>query len=95
MTAQAMVLKTLSIRDENYYSSSQPPKYTGTIEFRCGNGDINLKLNSDLSQRLLAVVGEAMVESTKEVARNLTAEVLSGIAALPAPKAEPVDEDIF
>lgn len=88
--SQAIVLKTLTIRDSNYYSN-EPPSYTGELEFRGAVGDVKLRLNGDLSKRILAVVGDSMVESTKALATNLTAEVLSGVAALPAPPSEPDD----
>jgi hypothetical protein len=85
--SQAIVLKSLTIRDSNYYTN-EAPNYTGELEFRGATGDIKLKLTADLSKRILAVVGDSMVESTKALATSLTAEILSGVAALPAPVTE-------
>lgn len=92
--SQAIVLKSLTIRDINYYSYTQsgPVAYTGELEFRNGTGEVKLRLNEDLSKKILAVVGANMVESTKELARSLTADVISGVPVLPAPP-ESHDDD--
>lgn len=96
---QTLVLKSLSIRDTSYYSytpsSSAPITYVGELEFRGSNGEVKLKLNEDLSKKILAVVADSMVESTKELARGLTAEIISGLPALPAPTTETEEEEIF
>jgi hypothetical protein len=96
--SQAIVLKSLTIRDSNYYSYSSgsgPVAYTGELEFRNGTGEVKLRLNEDLSKKILAVVGESMIESTRDLARSLTADVISGVPVLPAPPSEAHDDEIL
>lgn len=82
----ALILRSLQIRNRDYYSrtnNNSPIQYEGQIEFAGSNGEVKINLSSDLSQKVLAVVAEAMVESTRQVAHDLTAEILAGVPALP------------
>lgn len=94
---QPIVLKSLTIRDTNYYGYEprREVTYTGEFEFHGPSGKVTLKLDESLLKKILAVVAESMVESTKELARTLTADIISGVPALPAPPVETEEEEIF
>lgn len=81
-----LVLKSLNIRHKEYYSrsldASKPLVYEGQVEFVSDTGEVKFNLDGDLSKRVLAVVSEVMAESTRRLASNLTAEVVSGTPLL-------------
>ena len=76
-----MILETLTIHGPQSWER-QDVGYRGTIRFRSESGAIELKLNNDVSQRLLAVVADLVVESSRTLARDLTSETIT--AAGPA-----------
>jgi hypothetical protein len=86
---KALILRSLRIQKKDYYSRSLSDSgalsYEGKVEFSGESGDVSINLNAELSQKVLAVVAEAMTETTRDLARNLTADILSGVPALPAP----------
>jgi hypothetical protein len=86
---KALVLRSLSIRLRDYYSRNVTDNgalsYEGKLEFTGSSGEVAINLNAELSQRVLAVVADAMTATTRELANNLTADVLSGVPALAAP----------
>ena len=51
--------------------------YRGTIKFTGESGSVELKLGKDISEKLLAVVADLVVEAGKSVARDLTAETIN------------------
>lgn len=55
-----------------------------SIEFSGQNGKIHLVLPPDTTQRLLAVVADLVVEASRDVASNLTAEVIEAATTTPA-----------
>jgi hypothetical protein len=62
-----------------------PGAYTGELHFKGQYGSVTIKLTPELSKKILALVAEDMVKATRELATTLTADVLSGATALPAP----------
>ena len=56
------------------YSESDP--LNGSIEVAGDHGEIKLRLTEDHCKRILNVVGEALIEDAKEVARALTSELI-------------------
>lgn len=83
-----MILKQLSITKKNHYSWSgsekDPMQYEGEIEFVNEHGSIKLNLNHETSLKLLGVVAESLVESSKELATMLTTAVIDSIPEAPA-----------
>lgn len=68
-----MKLKSITIQlDEYGFNGRKLGDYYGTLEFVSPAGGIQLKLNSTLSQSILAIVADNLVETSKDLARNLT-----------------------
>ena len=61
----------------------------GSVEYVGTNGAINLTLKDHHLEPVLAAVASALVESSQDVARQLTAEVINNAAALEH-KPEPI-----
>lgn len=79
-----MKLESLRIR-ENYGNRDQ---YVGEIEIKGEAGKLALVLNHEQCRKLLDVVADAMVETAKAVAMNLTAECITVAAErIEGPKA--------
>jgi hypothetical protein len=62
-------------------------EYKGTIKYEGRHGVIELHLNHDLSLRLLSVIADSMVDSSKELAHELTRSIIDAVPALPNPEA--------
>lgn len=71
-----MILEDLQIHKNQSYDAN-PNGYTGRIKFKGQYGTIELALNHELSTKILAIVGANAVESAKELAHNLSADVFS------------------
>lgn len=56
-----------------------PRKYAATIKFSNDFGSTELKLPEDMTERLLAVVGDALVDASKGVAQQLTAATIEQV----------------
>ena len=69
-----MKLKRLEIAQP--YFSDQTNKLTGSIEFEGNNGKVTIELTQDHIKGVLAVVADALVTATKEVATELTANII-------------------
>ena len=54
----------------------------GHIVFKNRNGEVKLLLNDEVSNRLLAIVAEGVVESSKMIANDLPAAVITANPAL-------------
>jgi hypothetical protein len=64
----------------------------GSVEFAGKSGEISLHLTDELSRRVLEVVADELVASSRQVAQDLTREIIEAHApALPA--GEVGDED--
>lgn len=70
----AMKLEHLTIRKDYYLDG----KYAGELKFAGVYGAVEVKLNADLSKQILEVVAANMVQQTKDLAANLTANILAG-----------------
>lgn len=75
-----MKLERLTVRIP--YGESQ---YVGEVEFSGPQGAIRLNLNETLSKRVLDVVGDVLVETSKECAVNLTAAIIDAQTPALAP----------
>ena len=71
-----MKLDCLEIRGPRSWDP-QDAGYRGTIKFTGESGSVELKLGKDISEKLLAVVADLVVEAGKSVARDLTAETIN------------------
>lgn len=84
-----MKLKSLMIRTPYSFSGEDTKfPYVGTVEYTNQSGEISLNLTGELTDRILEVVADALVESSKEVAATLTTACIEQRAepALPAPE---------
>lgn len=74
-----MILEQLTIRRNESYETN-PGSYRGEIKFKNQYGEIKLHLNEETSKKILAVVAEQMVISSRELATNLTANCIEAIS---------------
>ena len=70
-----MILERLSMSRGYYYGEDAPP-LTGEIQFKGKTGTVQIQLNEATSFKILSVVADQLVESSKELAMDLTKEVL-------------------
>ncbi len=59
-------------------------RLSGKVEFTGQNGAVVLPLDDDLSKQVIAVCADSLVRASKDLANNLTAEIISATPALPA-----------
>lgn len=71
-----MILEYLSITKNSNYDPN-PNGYKGSISFKGAFGKIELALNHELSTQILALVGNNAVDSAKQLAQNLSADVFT------------------
>jgi hypothetical protein len=78
-----MQLERLAITRETW--GVNKGQFTGAIEFSNQSGKIQLNLNHETGQKLLAVVAECLVDTAKEVATQLTTEVIDSSRLIAPP----------
>jgi hypothetical protein len=76
-----MILEELTIRKNKAWEAN-PNGYTGMVRFKNAQGAVELALNHETSRRILAVVADTVVESSREIAANLTRDSIDSIPAL-------------
>ena len=75
-----MELKSLNL---NRYSYQNDGKLTGTLHVTSNEGsEIKIVLTEDKADKILALISEQLVESAKEIAENLTREIIEHRPAL-------------
>lgn len=74
-----MILEQLSITKNRSYDA-QPDGFKGRVKFTNAQGTVELELNHEVSTKILAVVADAVVESAKDIAHNLSANVFTQLA---------------
>ena len=81
-----MVVKSLQLLRKNYYSPvGNMGPLVGKIEFVSHDENtIQLQLTEEQTQRIMAVVADALLASTKSVADILTQQVVEQVAGVPA-----------
>jgi hypothetical protein len=79
-----MILEELRIERQAY--GVDKGKFKGSMRFANATGRIEMQLTHDLSERLLKIVGESLVDSAKELATTLTSQCID---ALPEPERQP------
>ena len=57
----------------------------GVVEFTGPRGKVELELDEQLSQEVVNLCSDGIVRMSREIAAELTAEIVEGTAALPAP----------
>lgn len=76
-----MKMKELHIEEIPSYVDSSG-NYRGKIKFSGNNGVVEIHLNHERIKKILAVVADALVETSKDVAENLTAEIINQVPML-------------
>ena len=86
-----MILESLTIwRGQEYYFDPAKP-LTGKIKFRSPNGDeIQIRLPEESAAKILAIVADGLVEASKKVAVDLTADVINDKQRLVGQDEQPV-----
>lgn len=80
MKLESLSISPVSSWEPNYKEDS----YKGRIKYVGQHGAIEINLTPEFTKKLIAIIAEDLVVASKEVANNLTADVLNH-AALPAP----------
>lgn len=79
-----MLLKNLNLwRAESYMPNAG--KLMGEITFESPAGKVSMVLPEEHCARILALVADGLVASSREVAEELTAQIISAAPALPRP----------
>lgn len=75
------VLKSLTIRRRNYYSSDPAlmGPLEGEMELRSDKSNLQFNLSPEQTQRILEIVAEAVTDSAKECAKIMVSQVSSQI----------------
>ena len=71
-----------SLRIERMAWGKNEGMLEGYIVFKNRNGEVKLFLNDEVSSRLLAIVADGVVESSKQIANDLTTAVITAAPAL-------------
>jgi hypothetical protein len=87
-----VIVSKIEIRKQGYYGGySGAPKaetpYDCTIEIYGQSGKVELNLSPELTTRLMAIIGDEVVASSKRTAEAMTAEIIT-VAALPSPEVQ-------
>lgn len=78
-----MKLESLQISLEPSYSE-QAGQYTGKVTFENERkGVVKLSLSPELSNRILSVVADELVSTSRMLAQELTAQCIDSIASIP------------
>ena len=85
-----MKLKTIYISRLMY--GDNEGRYEGHITYESPLGETKLTMSPELSTKLLKVLAAEVVNSSKQLARELTTSAIEEVRALEAPIGE-VDED--
>lgn len=65
----------------NFYGENKG-HLEGTLEITTVSGDIKIRLDEQKAERILQIVSQQLVESAKEVAENITREIIEHTPAL-------------
>jgi len=68
------------ILEKLYMSRSYSGQFTGEATFSGEVGKLALRLDSEQCKQVLAVLGEALVQTAKDTAQKLSIEVIEGVA---------------
>ena len=82
-----MKLEHLSLRPIYSYEAGYDKdrlQYIGEIKYSTTSGAIQCRVGPEAATRIIAIVADELVQESKRIANDLTAEVLTQ-AALPAP----------
>ena len=71
-----LTLQKLNIHQSYRWKKDEPLKYEGEIKYSGDHGDVSIHLNHETSLKVLAVVADQLVESSKELAQDLTREIV-------------------
>lgn len=69
-----MKLSSLNLRRSSY--GVDQGELAGTLVVTTVSGDIQLRLSQEKCEQILAIVSEQLVDSAKEVAENITKEIV-------------------
>lgn len=71
-----MKLRALFLSFDQYGANAG--RYTGTAEFMSNSGKVEINLNSALSEKILSLCAEGIVDSAKELATCIVQEAIVG-----------------
>lgn len=80
-----MRLKEIHIhRQYSYAVGAQQGPLVGKITFESPTGEMTLQLTDKISEKLLAVLADELVEVAKDTAQIMRSQVIESVPALPA-----------
>ena len=69
-----MILDELKIERIRY--GHHQGKHRGNIRFSNDSGEVSLKLNQELCNKIFEICAEGLIETAKEAANNMTCEII-------------------
>jgi len=79
-----MQLNRLTVIRQEY--GNEKGKLRGSIEFAGPHGKVEIPLDERLSQEVVRLCSDGIVRISRQVAEELTADVVEGVVALPSPE---------
>jgi len=87
-----LLLKELHVIRKNWYSPTPDSPLVAEVKFIGDHGEVKINLKEDVTQKILGVLAEGLVDAAQEVAKNLTVDIISQSApALPSVERAPSD----
>lgn len=74
--SNGLVLEYLSVSLVPAWDANAPARYNGLVKFKGEYGSVTLNLSDEVSRRMLAVVADQVVSTSRQVASDLTREAI-------------------
>ena len=75
-------MKLTDLRIELQKYGRDKGQYVGKIEFTNSDGDIALKLNPEMCEKIFLICADGMIDVAKEASRNMTCNIIEHKAAI-------------
>lgn len=83
-----MKLKSLEIKLNPDWSSNNPGKYTGEIQYEGASGSVNMILSPEVSNALLICIGNTITEFAAAAAQEVRGNLIASVAEAQKPMLE-------
>lgn len=83
-----MRISSLNINEwQNYEPGYRKDSYRATIKYKGSSGEVMINLTPELTKKVMHVIADELVAASKEIANDLTREIIEQNLALPAASA--------
>jgi hypothetical protein len=83
-----MKIASLNISERQTYEPGyRPNAYKATIKYKGNYGEVTVNLTPDLTTKVMRVIADELVAASKEIANDLTKEIIEHAALPPAESA--------